>query len=114
MSTLLNMGRDVQGYNAYAPFFAVDGQSTTLSANAAQNFTVPSNFENWIAVFSYEPGSNVWVANNTTAAVPSTSFAATVSQLNPAARWVNAGDVLSFITGDATALVGVSLYAIYA
>lgn len=113
MSTLLNMGRDVQGYNAYAPQFSVDGQSTNLAANAEQHFTIPGNYENWIAVFSYEPGSNIWVANNTTAAVPSGSFAATVSQLNPAARAVKANDVLSFITADTAAFVGVSLYAVY-
>jgi|SRR5580692_9168513 hypothetical protein len=112
MSTLLDMNSDVRGYNAYAPAFSLDNQSTTLSANAEQHFTVPSNFAKWIAVFSYQPGSNVWVANNDTAAVPSSSFAATTSQFNPAARYVQAADVLSFITADTSALVGVSLYAI--
>lgn len=110
--TMLNFGRDVQGYNAYAPAFSVDNKSTILSANIEQHFTVPSDFENWIAVFSFEPGTSVWVANNQTSNVPSASFADTFSQLNPAARLVNAGDVLSFISPDTTASIGISLYAV--
>ena len=112
MSTLLDMNSDVRGYNAYAPQFSTDNQLTTLSAGVEQHFTVPSNFSKWIAAFSYEAGSNVLVANNSTAAVATGSFASTASQLNPAARYVKAGDVLSFITADTTAIVGISLYVI--
>lgn len=113
MSTQLNFGRDVQGYNAYAPAFAIDNYSAALTVGVARSITVPSNYAVWIAVFSYQPGTNVWVADNATAAGPAgSSFASTTSQLNPASRTVLAGDVLSLITTSATADVGVSFYAI--
>lgn len=113
MSTKLNMNSDVRGYNAYAPAFADDNQQVILDQNAEQNFNVPTNFKEWIAVFSYEAGTNVWVANNAIANIPSATFASTLSQLNPAARYVQAGDILSFITSDTNgAQVGVSLYAL--
>ena len=111
MSTLANFGRDDQGFNAYAPAFAIDNFNTTLAANVEQHFTVPSNFAKWLIFFSFNPGSSVWVADNTTAAVAGASFASTLSVLNPAGRTVKAGDVLSFITADVAALVGATLYA---
>lgn len=111
-STLLNMTRDINGYNAFGLQFAKDSYQTTLSASAAQSLTVPSNFAVWTAVFAYTPGAEVWVADNTTATLPSGSFSSTASQMNPTVRQVLAGDVLSFITSNATADVGVSLYAL--
>lgn len=108
---LLNMARDVQGNNAYAPPFTQINMSTILTSAEEQNFTVPTNFTDWIAVFSYAYG-NVLVANNFTAEIPTGSFANTTSQLMPACRHVKANDVLSFITPDATATVGVSLYGL--
>ena len=102
MSTKFNLTKDIAGYNGFGLPFAADGESTTLAANAEQHFTVPANYEWWIAIFSYTPGASVWVANNTTAAVPGGSFATTSSELNPAARLVKSGDVLSCITADTT------------
>lgn len=113
MTTKLSFGRDVQGYNAYAPPFGDDGSQCVLAANTAQSVTVPSNFTNWIAVFSYSPGSNVWVANNVTATVPTGAFSSTTSKLLPASRTVSAGDVISFITSDTDSpQVGVIFYAL--
>lgn len=113
MSTQLNFGRDTQGLNAYAPDFATNHFSATLTNGSAQTFTVPSNFSVWIASFSYQPGSNFWVASNTAAAVPvGATFASTNSELNPGARRVYAGDVISVITDNSSADVGVSLYAV--
>lgn len=112
MSTKLNFGRDVQGYNAYAPTQATDRYSATLAANTATSITVPSNFENWIAVFSYAPGVEVWISMTGTAAVPAGgTFASTTSEMNPGARQVTAATVISAISavgGD----IGVSLYAL--
>ena len=113
MSVVLNFGRDVQGFNAYAPAPSGDKWSVTATTGSATSITVPSNYQTWIAVFSYTPGSNIWVANNTTATVAPSAFAATTSDLNPSARKVSAGDVLSFITGDTTSpQVKVSFYVV--
>lgn len=113
MSTLLNFGRDVQGLNAYAPSFSQNKFSATLTNGAEEKLTVPSNYESWIAAFSFEPGANVWVSNNQTSEIPAgATFLSTTSELNPGSRKVSAGDVLSFITDNTTADVGVSLYAV--
>ena len=102
MSVRFNMTRDINGFNGFGLPFTTDGFATSLAANAAQSVTVPYDYPNWIAVFSYTPGANVWVDGITTAAVPSTSFASTTAQLNPSARFVHAGETLSFITADST------------
>ncbi len=111
MTTIFNMARDVNGYVAYAPSFAEDSFHTTLAANTPQYFTVPSTFKNWVAVFSFTPGISVWVANNSTPVVPSSSFSSTTSELNPGTRAVMAGDVIGFICAEAVQ-IGISLYAI--
>lgn len=112
MSTILDFQNDVKGANAYAPQFAIDKFSASLLANVNQHITVPSNFQNWVAVFAYELGSNVWVCNNASAAIPAGAFSATNSDLNPGARLVKAGDVIDFVTDAVEADVWVALYAI--
>lgn len=119
MTTKLAFGRDVQGYNSFAPYFADDAYSATLAATTDTTLTVPSNFENWIAVISVESGKLVWCALNTTAAAPAgATFASTASELiqstfpNLYARRVKAGDVLHFFSETGTANVGVTLYAV--
>src|SRR5271167_5032776 len=114
MSTLLNFGRDVQGMNAYAPEPSTDGFSATLVNGAASTITVPSNYKNWIVSISPEPGTNIWVDfSGATAAIPSGgTFAATTSRLNPGPRTVQGGSTFSVITDNATADVGVELYAV--
>ena len=102
ISTKFQLTKDVSGYNVFGIVFSLDGQATSLAANTEQHFTVPSNYPNWIAIFSYTPGANIWVDGINTAVVPSTSFAATTAELNPSARAVIAGQTLSFITADAT------------
>ncbi len=102
MSTKFNMTRDINGYNGFGLKFADDSYQTTLAANVAQTLTVPSNYPNWIAIFVVSPGSNIWIANNDEATVPGGSFLQDSSELNPVARQVKSGDILSFITADAT------------
>jgi hypothetical protein len=110
----LNFGRDIQGFNTFAANDADLKLSATLAAAGHDDFTVPSNFTNWIVSFSFQPGSEVWVSINGTATAPAgATFAATDSELLPGSRVVKAGDVIDVLnTGAGTADIGVMLYAI--
>ena len=101
MSTKFNMTRDINGYNGFGIQPTFDMQSGILVAGAAQSITVPADYPNWIAIFSYSPGSSIWVSFTTTAVVPSGAFSSTQSCLNPAGRAVKGGTTISFITTDA-------------
>lgn len=113
MSTKFNLTKDVAGYNGFGIRFADDGYKGVLAVGVAQSVTVPSNYPNWVAVFSYTPGSNIWVDGTTTAVAPTGAFAATTADLNPSARFVTKGQTLSFITSDTTSpQVKVSFYVV--
>ncbi len=114
MSTLLDFGNDQRGYNAYAPATADDKWNASITNGSETSITIPSNYKVWIAVFSYQPGANVWVdLTGATAAIPaSASLTACTSELNPAARTVYAGGKISIITDNTSADVGVVLYAV--
>ena len=112
MTTKFNMIRDINGYNGFGLQFSDSNFNTILATGVAQTVTAPTDNEYYLAIFAFEPGARVWVAKNTTAAVPSSSVAATNSILNPVARLVSSGDTLSFITNDTTVEIGVSFYAI--
>jgi hypothetical protein len=109
----LNFGRDVQGFNTFAANAADAKFSATLAAAGSDDFTVPSTYTNWIVSFSFQPGSNVWVSINGSAAAPAgATFAATDSELLPGSRVVKAGDIIDFLNnGTDSADIGVSLYA---
>jgi len=119
MSTLLSIGRDVQGYEMYATPVCKDIFSATIAATTDTTLTVPSNFQNWIAVITVEPSKTVWFALNTAAAAPAgATFASSSSELigygfplNNSKK-VNAGDVLHFFSETGTANMSVALYAI--
>ena len=96
------MTRDINGYNGFGIPFALDGQSMVLAAGVAQSVTVPDDFPNWIAIFGYTPGATVWVDGITTAVAPTGAASATTAKLNPSARYVKAGQTISFITEDIT------------
>jgi len=107
------MTRDLGGYNGFGVSFVQDARSLILTATIEQHFTVPSNFPNWLAIFSFSPGTNVWVDGINTAVVPTGAVSATTAILNPAARSVKAGQVISMITTDSTLpQVGIELFVI--
>ena len=87
--TQLNFGRDIQGYNAYAPAPSSLMYSTTLASSGNATITLPNTASYWIVAYSFQPGSDIWVAYNTSATAPAGStFATTTSELNPGARLV--------------------------
>ena len=113
-SVHLNFGRDVQGFNAYAPATSGNKWSATITNGSETSITIPSNYSVWIAVFSFQPGTSVWVdLTGATAIIPvGDTLASTTAELNPASRTVYAGGKISIITGNTSADVGVSLYAV--
>lgn len=111
MATNFAMIKDCTAQTTHALPFSDDKYSAALATSTATALTVPIAHPKYVAIFTYEAGATVWVANNATAAVPAgASFATTTSELNPVAREVKAGDVLSFTTSDASAVVGVTFY----
>ena len=111
--TQFSMARDVNGYNGFGLAFSVDKYSAVIAQNTDTTQVVPSSAPHYIVIFSFAPGASVWVANNATAAKPvGATFAAVSSELNPVARYVKAGDTLHFLTGDTSAAVGLTFYAL--
>lgn len=114
MTTKMTMIKDINGVVTYGvPFADLEFSFTgLLAANVAQSLTVPVGADKYLAIFAYSTGGEVFVANNTTAVIPSGSISNSVSDLNPVARYVKAGDVLSFITPDTACRIKVGFYAI--
>lgn len=112
MVTKFIMGRDINGYVCFSLPFTDTKKSVALATGVEQHFTVPSDVGR-VAIVT-QPGTTVWVAHNSTAALPTGSIADTTSELNPGVREikVNAGDTLSLITSDTSAEVGIQMYAI--
>lgn len=111
--TPFSLTRDINGYNGFGLAFSINNYNANLATNTDTTQTVPSYAPHYLAVFSYQQGGSVWVAVNATAAKPvGSTFASTTSTLNPSARYVAAGDVLHFLTGDTSAQVSITLYAL--
>lgn len=114
MTTQLNFGRDVQGYNAFAPALSDLNQSASIVSGASSSVTVPGSAQRWIAVLSYQPGSTFWVSVNHTAVPPAgATFASVNSALLPAQLSVKAADTISCYNNTAsTQDIGISFYAV--
>lgn len=122
MTTLYNVNTVFQGVNGFGSPFCDTIYTATLAAATATALTVPGKAaigmasagiskNTYLAVFSYAPSAKVWVANNGTAAIPAgAAFAASTSELNPPAKIVKAGDILSMIC-TAGADVSIALYS---
>lgn len=103
MSTKLNMTKDIAGYNGFGLIPCDDDFAGQLAANTAQTITVPQQYEYYLAIFSFSPGSNIWVDfSGATATVPSATMGTVTVELNPAGRLVKSGTSVSFITSDTT------------
>jgi len=124
MATLFSLTRDCNGFNGFGLQFSDTKYSSFIDQSTDTTLTIPGDapmgivsnvtVNKYLAIFSFEPASQVWVANNETAEIPvGNTFSVTGSELNPTARAVNAGDVLHFITSDsAGANVSVIIYAL--
>jgi len=115
--------RDINGYVGFGLPFSEMTFQATLATSTNTTLTVPTSLSlgrqgnttsaQFIAIFSFDPGTSVWVSNNTTANSPAgASFVQTNSQLNPAARTVKAGDILNFYTPGIGVSVNVSFYSL--
>ena len=113
MSTLLSFGRDVQGYNAYAPQPSTNKWSATITTGTATSITGPSHFETWVVSFRYYP-TDVWVdVTGATAAIPvGATLASSTAELNPASLTLQAGTNISMITGLTSADVSVVMWPV--
>lgn len=86
-----------------------------LAANAVQTYTVPgAATQKYQAVFTYTSISNVFIGYNFTPTVPApgTNLTTHSEEFRPTCKYVHGGDVLSFLSPDTTAYVGLSLLAI--
>jgi len=113
MSTRLTMLRDSAGKATYILPACQDLMAGELIKDVAQSITVPDNHAEWMVLFAYETGAEVWVdVTGATAAYPTGAFAATTSEHLPVGKWLKAGDSISFKTPDDATNVGVSFYAV--
>jgi hypothetical protein len=113
--SVLSFGRDVQGFNAYAPQVSNRLYASALTANTVANLTIPSDFSNYMVLFSYSAGATVWVdMSGANAVIPTLATISTVTaELLPGQRQVTAGSQISLITADqAGTQVGFALYGI--
>lgn len=84
-----------------------------LATSTDKTFTVPGvSGTRYSAIFSYASNSNVFVRLNGVPTIPAAGNSSTeqYSEFKPARRYVNAGDIIHFITPDAAgAYCGMSL-----
>lgn len=118
MTTKFNLVRDINGYNGFGLSFSDTKYAMQLAANVEQTLAIPAStdptYPNYLAIFSIAPGNSAWISLNQTATYPSGAVSAISSELNPIARYIK-GDglqTLHFITPDATAKLGITLYAV--
>lgn len=92
--------------------FSDTAVQVACGTNVEETFTVPGTpTMQYQAYFEYISTSNVFVRLNGTPAVPAAGTVGTeqYNEFRPKKRYVRGGDVIHFITPDASAYVGVSL-----
>ena len=110
-TTLFIMNRDINGANSFILPDSNTKYQTILAAGVAQSCTAPNDYQLYRVIFSFN-GAPIWVSINGIAEVPGSSFTATTSSLSKVGLEVTAGTVLSFITNQVSAEIGVEFYAI--
>lgn len=113
-TTKFNMTKDIAGYNGFGVVTSTVKNGTFLAQDTPETLiTIPSDYDNYIVVFSYSPGSNVFVDMDTTASAFTSPPASVTSELLPQARQVKKGTVISVMTPDtAGAYVQASVYVV--
>lgn len=111
------MDRDASGVPTNSPIglpFTSNNVYIELKQDTEATTTVPSGpYSFYEAIFRYSPTGSVFVAPGSVAiTVPTNSFAATPSCLNPPNVQVAAGSTLRFITHDTATFLSVSYYGI--
>lgn len=89
----------------------------SLATNTVQTYTIPGTAtQNYTVLFGFPTNTIIFVGKNSTPATPAPGAQSTsqyVEFINPGEkRYVQGGDVLSFITPDASARIGISIRAI--
>jgi hypothetical protein len=110
---LLEFGRDVQGYNTYAPQPSTVKWAATLVAGTASAILVPTTYKVWIVSFRFYP-NDVWVdVSGAAAIVPiGDTLVPTTSELNPASLTLNGGTNISVITAQTTADISIVMWPV--
>lgn len=108
-------------FNDFGSQFTDTAYSATVAATTNTTLVVPvgsgvgkANDTNpkFLAIFSYAPSTQVWVAVNVGATPSLTgSFVANATCLNPRCKEVKGGDTINFYS-TAGAIIGVEFYAI--
>lgn len=126
MTTKFSMTRDINGFNGFGLVPSDTNYSVTLTVSTDTTLTVPSSVAIGkqgpsvssaapisLAVITSDPGTTIWVAMNTTAAVPAgATLAATSSMMNPGAIEVKGGDVIHIISSGTGVNVSVRFYSL--
>ena len=98
-------------YNETMPFSDTAVQ-VNCASNVEQTFTVPGPVTaQYQAYFEYIQSANVFIRLNGVPTVPTSGSVGTqqYSEFRPKKRYVKGGDVIHFITPDASAYIGVTL-----
>lgn len=98
-------------YDGTMPFSDTCAQ-VGMNANVEQTFTAPGDATTqYQALFSYTSTANVFVRLNSAPTSPALGTVGTqqYGEFRPDKRYVRGGDVIHFISPDATSYVGVSL-----
>lgn len=86
--------------------------SGLLSAEVAQNITAPTDASKYMVRIGVSNGADVLVSVNGTATIPSSSLAASTSEVNIAQTYVNSGGTVSVITPEDDVILTMGFYAV--